>query len=278
MDKTIQKNGDELNIMPVLTPISIFVSALLIFIGLLFIAFRLPTGTVTSANTSSGASQAAATTSAKVIPQAQIDALFSRSDVIKLGNSNAKLKIVEISDPSCPYCHVAGGDDPELAKQVGTQFQYDTDGGTYIPPVREIEKLVADGKAQFVWLYFPGHGNGEVATQVLYCAQDQGKFVEAHNALFSNTAYNVINTNVKNDMTKVDQLYALMPSSIDMNTLKTCVSSNKYKDRLASEQALSYTFATGNGFGTPDFFVNYQNFSGAYSWADMKAAANAALN
>ncbi len=103
---------------------------------------------------------------------AQIKDLFNK-DLIKFGNSDSKLIFVEASDPSCPYCHVAGGLNGSLNKQVGAQFTLVADGGSYIAPVLEMKKLVDAGKASFVWLYYNGHGNGELATKALYCAHEK---------------------------------------------------------------------------------------------------------
>jgi protein-disulfide isomerase len=96
--------------------------------------------------------------------------IFSDKDVIKFGNANSKLLLVEISDPSCPYCQVASGKNPELNKQVGAQFTLVADGGSYIAPVGEMKKLVDEGKASFAYIYQNGHGNGEMAMKSFYCA------------------------------------------------------------------------------------------------------------
>lgn len=66
-----------------------------------------------------------------------IKGLFKK-DVIKIGDAKSKLVFVEMSDPSCPYCHVAGGYNPELSASIDTQtnrFKYVSDGGKYQAPV-----------------------------------------------------------------------------------------------------------------------------------------------
>src|SRR3989339_2189170 len=70
----------------------------------------------------------------------QIKDLFNK-DVIKFGDADKKVIFVEVSDPSCPYCHIAGGLNPELNSQVGAQFKLVKDGGTYVAPVAEMKKL-----------------------------------------------------------------------------------------------------------------------------------------
>jgi protein-disulfide isomerase len=99
----------------------------------------------------------------------QIKSLFS-TDFVKFGEANKKVLFVDISDPSCPYCQIAGGKNPELNSQAGDRFKLVSDGGTYVAPIPEMKKLVDQGKASFVFLYTPGHGNGEMGARALYCA------------------------------------------------------------------------------------------------------------
>ncbi len=212
-----------------------------------------------------------------------IKGLFSK-DLIKFGDAKKKVLFVEISDPSCPYCHIAGGYDPSLAKTVGARFQYSTDGGSYVPPVTEIEKLVKDGKASFVYIYYPGHGNGEMAMKALYCAQEKGKFWEVNKLLMSAEGYAIQNgtdpagkaaaVTVGNDKAKSGELANFLKSAIDPDFMKSCLDSGKYDARLQSDQALAGTL---NIQGTPDFYVNATNFPGAYGYSDMKSAVDAAL-
>ena len=65
---------------------------------------------------------------------AEVKDAFNKS-AIKFGKDNKKLVVLEIADPSCPYCHIAGGKNLELNNQVGPQFMVASDGGTYVPPV-----------------------------------------------------------------------------------------------------------------------------------------------
>jgi protein-disulfide isomerase len=182
---------------------------------------------------------------------------------ITFGDPTAKLVITEVSDPSCPYCHVAGGLDPELDAQMGSQFKPVKDGGTYQPAVPEIKKLVDAGKASFLWIYAPGHGNGEVGTQTLYCAYEQGKFWEAHDILMSQTGYDLLNNTVKNDLSKSKMVTAALAKVLDGSKLQSCLDSKKY----AGQPADDATFVQSLGFGaTPTFFLNDKVVEGAASW------------
>ncbi len=231
---------------------------------------------------------AAGTTPAAAAPVstvtiAQIKDLFKK-DIIKFGNANSKLLFVEVSDPSCPFCHMAAGKDPELNNQ-SPQFKMVADGGTYIPPVPEFKKLVDAGKAAFAYIYDPGHGNGEMGVKALYCAFEKGKFWEVHNLIMSEKGYEIQNGTdpagqastgpiVKNDKTKSGDMATFLASAIDPVFMKSCLDSGKYDARLASDTQL----ASGLGVqGTPGFFINAKSFAGAYSFKDMQSTVDEAL-
>lgn len=200
----------------------------------------------------------------------QVKKLFGK-DYIHFGAANKKLLFVEVSDPSCPFCHVAGGLNKELSLEVGPKFQYQEDGGTYIPPVPEIKKLVDEGKASFTYLYSNGHGNGILAAQSFYCAFEKNKFWEVHDKLMSNEGYKLINEVVTNDKTKIPELVNFLSDVIDSDFLTKCLESDKYKERLTRDEKLSPSL----GFqGTPTFVINTDIFPGAYSFADMKSAVD----
>lgn len=192
---------------------------------------------------------------------------------ITYGDKNAKLVITEISDPSCPFCHIAGGLHPELNNQ-SPQFKMKADGGTYEPPVPEIRKLVSEGKASFIFLYAPGHGNGEVGTEAMYCAYEQGKFWEAHDKLMSKAGYDLLNNVVKNDLAQSNKLVALIGNSLDSKKLQSCLDSKKY----ATQPSEDTSFVQGMGFGaTPTFFVNSTVVEGAQSWSSFQPTVDALL-
>ncbi|MCX6706022.1 MAG: DsbA family protein [Candidatus Woesebacteria bacterium] len=227
-------------------------------------------------NLEKGGSDTTVQPTAKAQPTVSLNTikdLFSK-DLIKFGDENRKVIFVEISDPSCPYCHVAAGLNPELNTQIGPQFKLVKDGGTYVAPVPEMRKLVDSGKASFVWIYSPGHGNGEMGTKALYCANEKGKFWEVQDLLMTAKGYDLLNNTIKNDKTKSGDLAAFLKSAVDSVFLKECLDSGKYDARLAKDTEIAATL----GFqGTPDFFVNDKNFAGAYSYTDIKSVVDAAL-
>lgn len=197
-----------------------------------------------------------------------IKALFNDKN-LTFGNKNAKNLLVEVADPSCPFCHIAAGHNSELNKQSGPRFTLVADGGSYLAPIPEMKKLVDEGRAAFVYIYTPGHGNGEMGTKALYCANEKGKFWQVHDKLMTNDGYNLLNNKVKNDKAKSQELSDFLSSVVNTLDMKACLDSGKYDAKLQED----IKTATSLGVqGTPGFFINTTNFAGAYSWKDMESA------
>ncbi|MFZ2187366.1 MAG: DsbA family protein [Candidatus Moraniibacteriota bacterium] len=200
----------------------------------------------------------------------QIKGLFNGKN-ISFGKKDSKVLFVEFSDPSCPFCQVAAGKNPNLNKQIGAQFTLVSDGGSYVAPVPEMRKLVDAGKAAFVWIYTNGHGNGEMGTKALYCAQEKKKFWEVHDLLMSEAGYNMMNTDVKNDKTKSGVVADFLKNAVSASDMKSCLDSGKYDSRIVEDTATASQFGLS---GTPKFFINTENFKGAYSFKDMQASVD----
>ncbi|SRR5258708_381679 len=224
-------------------------------------------GVTTTATTAQATAQTPAAPAAPTITMDQVRGLFT-SDHITFGDKNSKLVFTEFSDPSCPYCHIAAGKNPDLNKSAGAQFTLVSQGGTYDPPVEEMRKLVDAGQAAFVWVYSNGHGDGEDGMRALYCANENGKFWQVHDLLMSAAGYDLQNNKIKNDKTQYQALADFLKPAIDPTVMKNCLDSGKYDGKIASDQALSQQFGVN---GTPGFFVNTTNFAGAYSYKDMES-------
>ncbi len=197
----------------------------------------------------------------------KIKSLFSQ-DFIAFNSEKGKVLFVEFSDPSCPYCHVASGKNPELNKQIGSRFIMDADGGSYVPPVREMKKMLDSGSASYVYLYRNGHGNGELAAQALYCANEKDAFWSVHDLLMTNSGYTLINEKVRNDKANIPILVQFLGNSVDQSFMTECLTSGKYAEKLLRDTSIGDSFGIG---GTPSFFVNTTVFPGAYSFTDMKS-------
>lgn len=198
----------------------------------------------------------------------QVKALFTK-DNVAFGDANRKVLFVEFSDPSCPWCHVAGGKNPEIAKQY-----LDNRYESYVAAVPEMRKLIDQGRASYVWLYRSGHGNGELAAQVLYCANDVDQFWTTHDLLMTNKGYDIMNNVVHNDITKLPEIMKLLNGVQNNSEIQKCVEGGKYKDRLAKDTATGDQLGAG---GTPHFIVNTAVYAGAESYANIKTVVDKAL-
>lgn len=261
------------DIQPFLMPISVLLVGIFlssgIFFGLSNIGNSLKGGVVAGVGTttSAGTTTTTGTTGTQTASLDQIKSLFVDGNLV-FGNKDSKLLFVEFTDPSCPYCHIAAGKNPELNKSAG--FTLVADGGTYVAPVTEMKKLVDEGKAAMVIIYTNGHGNGRLGAQAMYCANEKGKFWEVHDLLMTNAGYNLINNEVKNDKANSGKLASFLASVIDSNFMNDCLSSAKYEAKITSDDSSAATYGVN---GTPGFFINDRNFAGAYSWNDMKGVA-----
>lgn len=221
-------------------------------------------------------------TPASTVTLDTIKGLFGKN-LIKFGDAKSKVLFVEVADPSCPFCHIAAGDDPEITA-TSAQFKTVAQGGTYMPPVPEMKKLVDSGKAAFAYIYSPGHGNGQMGVQALYCGFEKGKFWEVHSLIMSEKGYEIQNGTdpagaastgpiVKNDKTKSQDMANFLAPAIDPAFMKSCLDSGKYDARMGTDTQLASSLGVQ---GTPGFFVNATNFAGAYSFKDMQSAVDAA--
>lgn len=198
----------------------------------------------------------------------KIKELFNDKN-ITFGDKNSKNLLVEIADPSCPFCHAAAGLNPTLSVQMGERFKLDTDGGTYVAPVPKMKELVDSGKAALVWIYSRGHGNGEMGTKAMYCAHEKGKFWPVHDKLMTNEGYTLLNDQVKNEKSKSQELANFLSDVFDASAMKSCLESGKYDNKITEDVATASSLGAN---GTPGFFINTQNFAGAYSWKEMESA------
>jgi protein-disulfide isomerase len=193
---------------------------------------------------------------------------FIADDRIVLGNPESKNIVIEVSDPSCPFCHFASGKNPELVKQSGKNNFLTTDqGGTYVAPVPEFEKLSGSGDIAYVFSYGNGHGNGALAAEALYCAHERGGFWGAHDKLMTNDGYTLVNNTVQNDRSKSDVIAKFLSQVIDEKFMTECLSSAKYESRINRDLAEN----TQIGFsGTPHFVINGNIIQGAADFSAMK--------
>jgi len=183
-----------------------------------------------------------------------------------LGQATAPLTIIEFSDPSCPFCGAAAGLNQEVIQYLQQKDP------TWIAPEPNIVKDYVDtGKAKLVFKYYPGHGTGAEAMKLALCANEQGKFWDAHEIFFSNQ-------DKMNDNATLESLMGNI-TGIDAAKLTECYDAKKYDNALQEDIAAGQ--AAGMQ-GTPSFYIGneesgYVKVTGAQSYTTMKQVIDAAL-
>ncbi len=208
---------------------------------------------------------------------ADIQALYEDDTRIAFGDGTEDVIFVEVSDPSCPYCSIASGQNPELNKRVGEQFTIEQDGGSYIPPVPEMKKLAQEGKAGFIYIFQNGAGGGTKAAEAMYCAHNEGKFWEAHNLIMSPEGYAMLKGEGVENFQGVtnEQLASLLSPILKESEILDCLNDGRYTDLIQRDMETARSIGAG---GTPAFFINETVFAGAYSFEDMRPLIEQALS
>jgi len=224
-------------------------------------------GKTNTANVASPQASADAQTPSqpKVLGVSEIASLVKGGQV--LGSKDAKVTVVEFSDPSCPFCAAANGADIGISDGKGNSVKIISEylqknNPSWEAPGPKLEQLAKDGKIQLVFRYYPGHGTGEKAMQAAWCVADQNsdKFWPYLNSLFENQA------SLANDETLSELATKI---GVDGSKVLSCANSGANKTRLQADvqaaQEAAKIASGKEGFGTPTFFVNGQMIVGAQS-------------
>jgi protein-disulfide isomerase len=143
-----------------------------------------------------------------------------------LGPSNASLVIVEFADFECPHCGMAA---PILHSLI--------------------EEPEFKPKTRFLFKNYPlpGHTHAEAAARATVAAQNQGKFWELHDQLFSHQE-NLTEPEIEGYAKKL---------GLDMDKFKADWASNDTKDKVSKDRDIGSKVGV---VGTPSIFVNGRKF------------------
>lgn len=146
---------------------------------------------------------------------------FDNTDAPRTGNASSPVTLVEFSDFQCPFCR------------------------QFAPNMRELEKNYGT-KINIVYRQYPIpslHAFAFKAAEASLCANDQGKFWELHDLMFSDQEH----ITVRDLKEKARRL------GMDGKKFDACLDTGKYTERVQSDMA------EGNKAGvtgTPALFVN----------------------
>jgi protein-disulfide isomerase len=158
------------------------------------------------------------------------------------GPRTASITIVMFSDFQCPFC----------ARVIST--------------LKQIEETYK-GKVRFAFknLPLPFHNNAALAAEAALAAQEQGKFWEYHDMLFTH----------QQELDRASLEKHAQALGLDLPKFKAALDSHKYKKRLEQE---SKEASAAGATGTPTFFINGKKLVGAQPFETFKAAIEAELS
>jgi protein-disulfide isomerase len=159
---------------------------------------------------------------------------------IQPGNSYAKggaeplVTIIEFSEFQCPFC------------------------SRVLPTMKKIHETYGD-KVRIVFKHnpLPFHKDATPASKAALAAGEQGKFWEMHDLLFAN----------QRKLKAADLEGYAAQLGLDMTKFKADMAKPEYDKMIAADQALAARFGAR---GTPGFFINGRNLSGAQPFDNFK--------
>jgi len=156
-------------------------------------------------------------------PRAQVAAIGPAR-----GNAGAAITIVEFSDFECPFC----------SKVTST--------------LHRLQDAYGD-KVRIVFRDYPlvGHRGAGRAAEAAHCAEEQGKFWEMHDRLYSKGGGPIAETDIQ-------QFAAAI--ALDREKFSACLASGRFTETWKTSQAEGAKLGVNS---TPTFFVNGRMMSGA---------------
>jgi protein-disulfide isomerase len=158
----------------------------------------------------------------------------STDDDPSIGPKDAPITIIEFTDYQCPFC----GRARDAINQILKEYE---------------------GKVHYVLRDFPlsFHKDAQKAHEAAECANDQDKYWDYNKILFNNQR-----------SLKVEELKSYAKRiKLDLAKFDKCLDSDKYKDEVQAD----LRDGQNNGVtGTPSFFINGRNLSGARPFEDFK--------
>jgi protein-disulfide isomerase len=168
-----------------------------------------------------------------------------------MGSESAPIEVVEFGDFECPAC----GSFATLAE----------------PDIKA--RLVSTGLIRFRYMDFPlsMHPNAWPAHLASWCAGEQGKFWEMHDAIFMNQ--DRWNTQATRRPDRVLSGFARQVG-VNMDQYESCVSSRKYQQQIRANVAEGARRGVG---GTPTFFIGNKRISEPLSYDEFKKYVDEAI-
>jgi len=242
MATPVRTEEQSFDLTPLLTPISIFLSAILISATLFFSLRGVTLGT---AGTSTSAGTTSSATARETVTVTELD--YKEGPVI--GDANSNLVLVEYTDFQCPFC----------------KRHYDQ---TY-PSLKK--DYIDTKKIAFISKDFPldFHPSAQKSAEAGQCALEQGKYWEMHDKMFA------VSTSGGETLLVANLKQYAKDLGLDSAKFDSCLDSGKFAGAVTASAATGQTVGVT---GTPGFFVGTKSgtnkvkgflIPGAYPYANF---------
>lgn len=167
----------------------------------------------------------------------------------ELGPANAAHTVIELADFQCPYCALASGL-PNWTSQYASQY------GDLIGSAKTMEQLAQQGKIRFIFVPLSFLGQESVnAAQAAFCAENQGKFWQMHDAIYAASDSPQEDTG-KYSVPNLEKIASTI-SGLDTAKFNSCLESNSTLPQV--NQVMTDVQKAGFQIATPQFFVDGQS-------------------
>ncbi len=179
------------------------------------------------------------------VSRADLVAAVERGPGPAKGSAEAPVVMVEFSDFQCVYCR---------------KFWRET-----LPKIED--RYIRRGQVRFVYRYLAVLGEGSIlAAQAAACANDQEKFWEYHDTLFTKTGPLAFTS------ARLKRYAAEL--GLDERVFAECFDGRKQAQRVEAETTLGHALGAT---GTPAFLLNGQLVIGAYPFEAFQQALDGLL-
>ena len=143
-----------------------------------------------------------------------------------LGNTNAKITIVEFGDYQCTYCY---------------KFHKDT--------IKKIkDNYVETGYVNFIYRDFPLNGEQSIlASEASYCAQKQNKFWEYHDILYNNWGGENTGWITENNL-----LGFAIDAELNLGNFSQCLENSEFRQKVLDNEQFGKEIGIS---ATPSFLI-----------------------
>lgn len=176
----------------------------------------------------------------QTIPSGPVDIEITNDKVI-LGNSDAKVTLIEFADYQCPYC---GQWHAEVYPLLKSEY-------------------IDTGKVKFVYWDFAFLGAESYrSAEAAMCANDQGKYWEFHDKLFKNQNGESQGAFSDENLTKF-----AVELNLDKTKFGECMNTNRYQKQVEESLRLGTQYGVSS---TPTVFINGLKIEGALPYENYK--------